>query len=498
MKNNRKRRLSLFLSALLLLVGGISSCNSSSDPVEEIAVTISTVAVKDFSIKADSKIMAGLDTVFFSIDLNNGVIFNADSLPKGTDITRLIPQITFANAMSEAKIIMKKEGEKTDTVNYLTNSTDSIDFSKEVHLDVTSYDGQGKYSYLLKVNVHKMVGDSLMWDKMERTPFPSVSGRPINQKSVTKGNGACTLIEEQDGSYTWAECGSLQNPEWISKSLELTFVPEVRSLTASGDLFWILDTDGNLYNSPDGATWDATGEKWITLIGGYQKHVLGVKDVDGALMHCHYPSSDLIKDSEMSEDFPIYSRSELYTLESQWTDEPTAIFIGGVTASGEVSSHTWGFDGTSWCVIDSQSTAPLKGASLFHYVVYRRTSSSFKQIETDVWVALGGQLADGSYNRTVYLSYDNGVTWMAAKGTMRLPESFPRLYDADAIVSESKLNADIADSWQKTRLSYELDGTEITWGCPFIYILGGVTADGTLSDEVWRGILARLAFTPII
>ena len=506
-KKKHNRRLPFLIPALLLLMGSFSSCNSSSAPTEEIAVTVSTVAVKDFYLKADSKVMADLDSVFFSIDLKNGVIFNADSLPKGADITKLVPVITFANSMKEADLVMKGGTLKEGTVNYLENSTDSIDFSGDVKLNVTAFDGESKYTYTIKVNVHKQVPDSLMWDRMATTSLPSRLGAPVSQKTLERDGKVYSLIEEKDHTYTLSTAQSVADGSWNKSELSLSFEPDVRSFTSTPDSFWILSTDGTLYESADATAWSSTGEKWITLIGAYQESVLGIKDDGGKLMHCHYPASASIVDTEMESDFPLFARSPFRTIETLWAEEPTAFFVGGVTSTGERSNHTWAFDGTTWATIDATSTPALEGASLMRYVVYRETQSSFRKVAYDAWIVIGGILENGDFNRQLYVSFDNGVTWRAASDTMTPPSFFPDLSEADAIVIDSSLDADLADGWTEidtksytraVKPSYTLDGYDITWKCPYIYIFGGETTSGKLSDTVWRGVLARLAFTPII
>ncbi|MDE5840878.1 MAG: hypothetical protein K2H49_08160, partial [Muribaculaceae bacterium] len=78
----------LVLSACaLLLIAGVSSCNKATETTEELYMPASSVAVTAFSLKPKSGSKVKLDSVFFSIDLNKGVIFNADSLPVGTDVT---------------------------------------------------------------------------------------------------------------------------------------------------------------------------------------------------------------------------------------------------------------------------------------------------------------------------------------------------------------------------------------------------------------------------
>lgn len=508
-KKTLTRHIPNLVPALLLVMGGVSSCNkSTTSSDDEVSVTISNVAVRNFSLSSDSKVMAGLDTVFFSIDLKNGVIFNADSLPKGTDIKKLVPVITFSSSVSEAEIVMTGGSEDEKKVDYLENPSDSIDFTRDVKLNVTAADGTNKYTYRLKVNVHNLDSDSLIWDRLGISALPSRLPDPVDQKSLERDGTVYSLIEEKDGTYTWASAASVSDSGWDKREAVFQFTPAVRSLVATKDAFWLLDEEGALYESADAMTWNPTGEKWITLVGSYlDNYVLGVKDVDGAMMHCHYPATDAISDPEMDDDFPLYNRSDLRTIETQWSGDPTAFFVGGVTATGEKSNHTWAFDGSVWATIDDSPTPAIEGASLFRYIVYRSTSSAFKQVAYDVWIVMGGVLGNGDFNRNIYMSFDNGVTWRAASGALAIPEAFPGVACGDVVVLNTTLDADLADAWKsvqtkalptRANISYTLDGYDITWECPYIYMIGGVIRTGELYASVWRGVLARLTFTPII
>ena len=70
-------------AAVLLLAAG--ACNSSENYGQEGTADYSGTAVKSFSLKENDQVLNNIDSVFFSIDLVNGMIFNADSLPVGTD-----------------------------------------------------------------------------------------------------------------------------------------------------------------------------------------------------------------------------------------------------------------------------------------------------------------------------------------------------------------------------------------------------------------------------
>lgn len=61
---------------------------------DDVEVIYGSTQVKGFNLKADAKVLSALDSVFFSIDLVNAQIFNADSLPYGTRVNKLVLQIT--------------------------------------------------------------------------------------------------------------------------------------------------------------------------------------------------------------------------------------------------------------------------------------------------------------------------------------------------------------------------------------------------------------------
>lgn len=177
----------------------------------------STVAVTGFSLKAMSKVAPNLDSVFFSIDLNRGVIFNADSLPVGTNIEKLIADISYTSSASSVKLTQtggKKEGE----IDYKENPSDTIDFSGKVLLSITAEDNSTTRTYNIKVNVHKCEPDTLVWDRLAVTPMPSRLGNPVQQKTVQFKDAAYSLIAEKDGSYTMSVATDIIEGIWDKKT----------------------------------------------------------------------------------------------------------------------------------------------------------------------------------------------------------------------------------------------------------------------------------------
>ena len=163
---------------------------------------------RSFSLSANTR-NPGLDSAYFSIDLERGIIFNADSLRKGTDISKVVAKITYPDVVDRAIITMTGGSVRTGEIDYEKTQTDSIDFTGEVTLTLGIKKFDVEKVYRLKVNVHKEEPDLLAWDEMAFAALPSRLGSPLRQKTVEMKGMAVSLIEENDGTYTLATCDNL-------------------------------------------------------------------------------------------------------------------------------------------------------------------------------------------------------------------------------------------------------------------------------------------------
>lgn len=492
------------MSCLGAMLMGIASCNSKSESGSVTYQPSSLAAVTQFKLKANSKVAEKLDSVFFSIDLNHGVIFNADSLPVGTSVSKLVADITYSTSAS-AVTLTQSGGAKEGEIDYKSSPTDTIDFSGKVVLSITAEDGTTKKEYRIKVNVHKCEPDSLTWDQLAVTPMPSRLGSPKAQKTVAYKGTTYTMIEESDGSYTMAVATDLIAGDWSKETPALDFEPDVRSMAATETSLCILDRAGLLHTSADGLTWSNTGLEWTSIIGAYGDTMLGLRQSGGKLVHTCWPAEAGYAETEVKAGFPVAGRSNMVQFSNRWTTLPISFLTGGLTADGSVSGATWGFDGDHWEILSQGMTPRVEGATIVPYYVYRKTTSSLVQTEFSVWMLIGGRFEDGTPNLTIYTSYDNGVNWYAADNQMQLPEHFPGLWNLDGIMAEWPKSANLSDAWASeparslvpwARVKYNIEDYEIYWDCPYIYIFGGINEDGALNDQIWRGVLNRLTFTP--
>lgn len=480
-------------------MGLTTACNESSD--SEDFTYPANLTITEFSLSADAK-NPGLDSAFFSIDLQHGVIFNADSLRKGTKVDKVVPKISFGSTVSEAVIEMSGGTTREGEVDFQKNPTDSIDFTGNVFLRIKANDGNLSARYRIKVNVHNENPDTLIWrEESAATPATRLSD-PKTMKWTQNSTSIIALIEESDGSYSASQIHSMTTMEKSVWGLTLPFTPLVRTLSLTEENAWILSNDGHLWKgTTDLRNWSDTGEIWESMIGAYTSTVVGISNDGGQRKFAQYPLKDL-NVKEIPADFPISGITNLVTLANKWTQSPVAFFSGGVKADGNLSQITWAFDGAEWIQLCKGGIPALKEAEIVSYYHYRPSADSKSMVEYPVWMLMGGVDAQGEINRMVYVSYDNGVNWGPGSIGMQLPTDMPSLRDFDALVGNVRMEGNLSDSWtgepQGWKISYRLEGDLIIWECPCIFVFGGYGLSGGLNPTPWRGVLNRLTFMPIL
>lgn len=467
-------------TAVLLVFS--AACNSTGSDDNEPTVISSNVLISSFTIQENDSVMENLDSVGFTIDVNRCLIYNADSLPKGTKITRLVPSISLASSTSTAIISISGATTMNDTTyTYTSSSTDSIDFTGKVYVTVNAADGYSSRKYEVKVNVHQLETDSLCWDRMPSRYLPGVYN-PNDQKT-TECEGSTYNITYNGTIYNISKAVNLADNQWTVVTPQFSFTPDVRSLTATSDALYILDGSRNLYKSTDdGTTWTATGNKYNSLIAGYGTSLLAVKMISGEYYTAILTSAGNETLTAANADFPVKGFSNPCTFESKWGLNKQLYILGGITASGNYIGTAWGFDGANWEAISVLKTAELSDMTIFPYYYYRN-DDSFAYTKYPVMLATGGRASDGTLSKTVYISYNNGVDWKVADTLLQLPSTIASFYGAQAVIEEQTL----------TRVSQPVT----QWQCPYIYLFGGYDINGTMQNRILVGVVNRLSFRPI-
>lgn len=488
------------IPAMLLL----ASCNSKEN-AEEDYVPAESVALTGFSLNPDARVMTGLDSVYFAIDLNRGIVYNPDSLPKGTFIGKLMPKISYPSTVANATFTMQGGSHRADAVtDYISNPNDTIDFTGNVTLTLSNADGTLSKSYTVKVNVHKENPDSLVWDKVYDAGIPSRLGNPTAQKTVALGaSGAMTLTQENNGTYTLSEYSDLFVGHPVSTPLSLGFMPQVESFSACRGKYYILSDQGTLHESADGHTWTALPTQWTHILGEYSGFLLGIRDAAGERTLTTWPESAM-EESPLPDGFPAEGFSNMLVYKSSWSPLPYALICGGRMADGSLTNAAWTFDGHRWINLAERPMPSLYRPVIISYHTFRTISQGAEATEFDTLMAIGGIDNAGTANREIYLSYDNGITWVKASGALVMPDFVNATAGADALVVATPRKMPVSDYWKESAQTaprrvhnYSVSDGYVKWECPYIFIFGGQLADGTLNNAVYKTLLARLSFVPI-
>jgi hypothetical protein len=505
-------KLPLYFLIAIVLAAFSSGCNSDSDAVI-IDGDFGNCTVSAFNLKEDDSVLVNLDSVYFSIDLVNGEIFNADSLPKGTDVSKVLVNISTTSA-SKCDLTWRIPGTQRDTtVNYIEHPDDSVNFADgPVKMLVTSYNGQTKRTYNIRVNVHQVEPDTLYWGKLAMSALPGNVSHPTAQKTVEFGGKVLTLTSDGTAA-SLSMCDNPYDASWTSQTAMLPAGADVNSFTATSDALYLIDGVGNLYTSADGTSWTPTGAVMSYIYGGYQDMVLGARSDNDGWKHVTYPATTELP---VEAGCPVGGTGQMMVYETKWSVMPLAMFVGGRDASGVVVGSAWGYDGKIWAKISNTDIDEREDVTLFPYFTPKVNTTNWKVTERSVLVALGGkyETTEGTVtSKNVYVSYDQGLNWKEADSYMQLPEHIPGFASAQAVVMDATIYASrsFSDVWtqfpsrQLPAWAVRLDDSQMSrvikpetqWECPYIYLFGGEDAEGNLFDTVWRGVITRFTFKPL-
>lgn len=498
-----------FLAITALIVAAVS-CNSKDNNEGYYSYSSASTIISAVSLQKNDKVLKQLDSVYFSIDQENALIFNADSLPYGTRINGLVPSLTTDNP-SEVELHIPRAGQTDTIVNYLNNSSDTVDFSNgPVRIRVVAADGTSSRTYTMRVNVHQVKTDSLVWSRAQQANLPSAFQIPRYQHTA-RTSAAIYCLTYRDGSYSMA---TALNPAsgWTSRTVTFGFTPRIETFTGTDDALYILDELGNLYRSADGTSWTSTSRRWDNIYGNYGTELWGSVSDNGRWSRVSYPSGVT---QSVEDNFPVRGTSQTVNYVFEMSARSQILLTGGVTASGEYSANTWGYDGRSWvCLTSKPMDYGLNEPTLVPYFVSELRPGTLRTTRRSALIAMFGERQDGTLNDTVYISRDFGVSWEKAGQELQLSHNFPPRRQAQGFVYTETLSsramAGFMPAWRELgtprlplgasliapRLS-RADNPATSWECPFIYIFGGVNAGGETFNTLWRGAITAFTFRPL-
>lgn len=355
---------------------------------------------------------SGTDYKFY-IDHMNGMIYNPDSLPYGVDPTRIL--VNYTTKRSGYVMLKPIDNDDIDSYTYLT-TTDSIDFSVDRKVRVYSQSGVNTYDYTVKVNVHKQIGDTLIWhDGPSTTAFNGMEAL----RSMTCGDNIVVLGA---GSSTTGVFTISRAEGAIWEASDAIFSAQAcENVVKKGDKLYLLD-GGKLYSSADGKAWTevATAGQPDKLVAASSKELYGV-NAEGRLVASSDNGMNWTVEAVDDEDALLPDADVRYNCEPLKANNGVerVMIVGKNTATGKMMIWTKIVDGSDvnpgtypWTFVDVAGDEKYALPLMQSLSVIGYDSNN---------VAFG--LKANNTPEKILVSRDGGITWKEDK-EYYLPEGF--------------------------------------------------------------------------
>lgn len=358
----------------------------------------------------------------FYIDQLRGEIYNVDSLPLGTDVTKLLCGYSTKN--NAIVYIFNLAGDSLR----LLQTTDSTDFTEERRLWAVASDGQSWREYKVRVAVHQEDGDEFQWSlRATDATLASLSGMSLVEL------GGQMLLFGSDGDSTRVYATAYDDgSQWQATGAALG-ADAYRSVAQQGDSLFVLD-GGKLYVTTDGTQLrehsEAAGIERIVGAGGGK--LFGLSD-DGALMAWdeaggwQADASDIPMWLTPTQDVACCTSSYAYADSTDYV-----LLVGSRDAEAypedtisvvwrKVAEMTESSNESKWVVVETDG---------YNNYLLPRLSSMALLAYGDVKLAFGmagiGACDETAFER-IYVSRDQGITWKQDSSY-----AFPDDFDTEA------------------------------------------------------------------
>ena len=384
----------------------------------------------------------------FVIDQNAGRIYNQDSLPVGTDVSKVVVSIT----ADTYGIYIVAENDS------LWEDTDSLDFRNPIQFKVIAETGTFGRTYKAEINVHKQDPDSLVWNKV-----PSNLSTNIQAQKAVYANNSIYVFAEQESQVAMTMTNASDGKAWTTlESIDIPVKADYTSVIVWNNELYIL-ADNELYTSENGLNWTKvnTQQRFSQLLAT-SKNMIGI-DTDN-----HYISSpngtEWNQYDWMPSEFPASQYSSVsYPLTTN--SNINRILLIGKDETESASDTTT----VVWAQLDTENEWTALTFENNEYTCPKLENANLIQYNDKLYTFGGGKKYLGldivSPFQYFFESSDNGITWNTVTRKVMFPEEFQNLY------REAKGN-----------YSCVVDENQ------FIWIMWSQTG------EVWRGRINKFGF----
>lgn len=452
-----KRNLATYF-ALFSLVFVAISCGSSDEEEYELSpyAMLKSFSLGNIRSAYPSFTSTGEDTLVlktvqmtafpFTINQVTGEVYNNDSLPFATNISKVVTQFS-VNGVASIYV------DSLDSYEHFS-STDSLDFTSPRKVRIYSEDAEFYKDYTIKINVHQVDPELMVWNK-----YPAVEGLvPVR---VVEANGAMFLFgKDSNGAVAVASTALEGVPAWETALVSgLPADADISTIQLfNGALYAV--AGGNVYTSADGAVWtlSASDTGAVAIVGASEEDgKLWIAGSQGVLWS--EDAATFTVNEALPEGFPLYGVS-LASYPLNHNKKIVRYMLVGYTAedkSGEPAVWSKLSTEAKWTNYKNEENKyecpALEGLSVVRYDNYLYAVGGAGTVN-------GREVAP--FN-SFYISKDNGIAWKVSTGFyQRLPEELVGNDTPFAVAVDSN---------------------------NFIWIINSGTEGGA-----WKGIINRLGF----
>ena len=478
---------------LPFLVGGIfatslffSSCldNDVEEMVFPAESSITSFSIGTVSIERQAKDSLGKDTTIidtvscahypFTIDQLQRTIENKDSLPLGSDVSKVLVKI---KADTRA-IVYARRGENGELKDTIWNETDSLDLTNPVSFKVFAMNGMVGKPYVVTVNVHKQNPDTLEWNHFASPQF--AAGKLNRQKTMYLNDALYTFGTKSDGTpvVETLSINKVGNNTWK----HVTNLPEGTNTYSfqawRNCLFFV--ADGKLYkvNKETKPGYEQVGEldNLHSLVGlgniAANQEVLFAYNMDHKIIALNEDGSMALDKYFGFVENKVFSTIRLSSVcfPTRHNKTYTRTIVMGNSANNDSICSVFGYttNDDRWSVITMKEPATCPDLENISMISYDNKLYAF-----------GGGMSSKKIKpfEHFYSSIDNGLTWQKVTSQMMFPqEESPK--HPDVLPFANYYTAGIEGSY-----STVVDTNHFIW---LVWENGNVT----------KGRLNRLGFAP--
>ena len=340
------------------------------------------------------KIVSG-DEFEFVINHAAKEIYNIDSLTFGTKVNKVVSYISCVG------VPYRYVAAEDSYVYY--NSSDSVDFTSPVNVCIASTDGTYESYYTIKLNVHQVDPNLMVWEKFVDATLEGVTPA----KLLEKGDKLYLFGTSSAGDIVVAESSLQGSPVWGVVAASLPAGSDLSSILLFGDKFYVL-AQGDVYASADALSWEvvSSGAGFVSLFS-VSDNGSKLWAADASNIYSSVDGESFQQVQSLPEGFPLYGNNFINSTLTTNANIHRTILIGYATAekTGDVKV---------WCRLSN-------GSGWFEYSLGNNeyTCPSFGGLAVlgydDAMFAFGGATKFGgvqlnSFDK-FYISRDNGVVW---------------------------------------------------------------------------------------